>query len=125
MTDTRAIRNRIHPYTARAMLVAAVSIALAACGNSVVITAQSSNSTSVSQVHLTAGTYSIKVNDCTKPYAIRLLLALQDLNGQYLLYNGIALQDGGLVTVSSTGMYGVLGLNTIDCHPAAVTFTLK
>jgi hypothetical protein len=56
---------------------------------------------------------------------MRLLLALQDSNGQYLLLNGMALQDGGVVTVSTTGIYGVLGLNTIDCHPAAVTFTLK
>jgi hypothetical protein len=93
------------------MLLAAVSIALAACGNSVVITAQSFSNTSVSQAYLTAGTYSIQFNDCAKPYSSGLLLVPQNGHG-YLMIDAIALQ-GGTVPVSTTGVYGVLGLNTL------------
>jgi hypothetical protein len=107
------------------MLLAAVSIALAACGNSVVITAQSFSQSSVSQAHLTAGTYSIQLNDCAKPYSSGLLLVPPDGHGGWVMYNAIALQDGGTVPVSTSGVYGVLGLNTLPCHPATVTLTLK
>jgi hypothetical protein len=41
------------------------------------------------------------------------------------MLDAIALQDGGTVPVSTTGVYGVLGLNTLPWHPATVTLTLK
>ena len=124
MADVRAIRNRIQRYTARAVLLAAVCIAFAACGNSVVITAQSFSNSVVSQAHLTAGTYSIQMNDCAKPYSSGLLLVPPNGHGGWLMINAIALQNGGTVPVSTTGVYGVLGLNTLPCHPATVTLTL-
>jgi hypothetical protein len=122
-----AIRNRIQPYIARAMLLAAVSIAFAACGNSssVVITAQSFSNTTIMQAHLTAGTYSIQLNDCAKPASGQLLLVPQNGHGGFLMIDAIALQDGSTVPVSTAGVYGVLGLNTGECYPATVTLTLK
>jgi hypothetical protein len=105
------------------MLLAAVSIAFTACGNSVVITAQSFSNSHVTQADLTAGTYSIQLNDCAKPYSSALLLVPPDGHGGWAMLDAIALQDGGTVPVATTGVYGFLGLDTLPCHPATVTLT--
>jgi hypothetical protein len=68
---------------------------------------------------------SIQLDDCAKPASSGLILAPANGHGGWVVLDAIALQDGGTVTVSTAGVYGVLGLNTLPCHPATVTLTPK